>query len=582
MKFAFRFLLFCIGGSFLSCESNRLYQELQDVESLVVNQPDSAASLFNTINPIDVKTDRQKALYAMLRTQLYYLHDSIFTSDSIIASAAGFYEKDEDWPRLVRSNYLWGCVAFQLQEIPKAQRCYLNALDAADKTKQPDPALLGRIYNRCGDLYVRQGAYEDALMMHNNSFILFNSMPDTFALAYVYRDMARVYHLMGVPDSVTHYYKKAADFSDRSGDKRLHFFSKKELASLYLDEGALDSARYYLFESLTYYENRELPLSDYLTLGYYYQLKGNVDSAYYYLNPCLESEDLNISTAAAYYLFYLEKRNRNIPAAFSYLNNYVDLKILLDRSSRREQIVRTQAEYSYEKTERENLTLKLENYKNKVRLYQVCGIVLLVIIAALGLLYLLIRQISKQRTLTRKAEQEKEAIALLYKQKLHEIEENKREVARLTKAIEQGEVLSQARVREIEEQLQHLRSEQQSTLSTLTLLGREVRESAIFLKFHQAGSNHQVEISDSDWLSLQTLIETAYPDFLPRLFTNYNPSQKELKLCLLLKTGLSVSAIADILYCTISSVSATRSRLYTKITGEKGSSHDFDVFLSRI
>ncbi|WP_085535358.1 tetratricopeptide repeat protein [Massilibacteroides vaginae] len=565
---------------FVACDSSTIRQ-LEQIEALIPYETDSAACMLETISFSTHFSSKEQALYNLLQTQLYYLKDSTFSSDSIISSAVSYYEEKEDRTKLMKAYYLKGCVAYQLQEIPKAQHCFLNALEISEKVKQPDPALLARIYNRCGDLYVRNNAYEEALAMNMKSLDCFDEIADPYALSYIYRDIARAYELLEKTDSVVFYYEKSNFMAELNEDEGMYYSGLLELSGFLIDNGIVDSLVTINMNKIKA-EFDELPSNVCLTFGQYYKKIAKIDSAIYYLEKGVESENLYTKAASLHELSQIKKDQGDVIVALNFLEEYTCLEQEIIDMSRTELIVRTQAEYNYEKTERENLRLRLENYKNSIDLYRIAGVALFAIVVIYYLLRIKIRQIKRQRENNRKLKQEKEEIEHLYQYTLLEIEKNEKEIKRLTQIVEENTQLPKSKLREVKKQLQSLQSEQRSNQSTLNLLGSKIRESAVFIKFYQVGSGQIVEITDSDWTSLQTLIETAYPDFLSRLFSNYSPSQKEIRLCLLLKTGLSVTAIADLLCCTISSVSVTRSRLHIKITGKRGSPQDLDTYVGSL
>lgn len=574
-------IVFLCGVCFFTACTNSTVRQLERIESLLSYEVDSATYLLEEVGLPAHFSKNEQVLYDLLQTHLRYLQAETITSDSIIASVVNYYEGEEDQARLMKACYLQGCITYQLQEIPKAQRCFLRALEVAEKVERPDPALLAKIYNRCGDLYAWNDAYEDALAMNRKSFELFEQLKDTLSLSYICRDIARAYELLGITDSVVFYYEKSNLMAQLESDEELYYDGLVEFSGFLIKQDASDSLVALNLNKIKAAVS-ELPNNACLMYGQYYVRVAEIDSAIYYFEKSAESEDLYTRAASFAELSEIKKEQGDAVAALNYLENYVNLEQELVGISRTELLVRAQAEYNYDKTERENLELRLENYKSRITLYEIGGIALFVIVVVFYLLRIKIRQVKRQREHNRILKKEKEEIKHLYQHTLLEIEKNEKEIKRLTHIAEQDKQLSESKLREVEKQIEHLQSEQRSNQSTLNLLGSNIRESAVFLKFHQVDSGEIVEITESDWASLQTLIETAYPDFLSRLFSNYSPSQKEIRLCLLLKTGLSVTAIADLLCCTISSVSVTRSRLHAKLTGKKGSSHDLDLYVGSL
>ena len=91
------------------------------------------------------------------------------------------------------------------------------------------------------------------------------------------------------------------------------------------------------------------------------------------------------------------------------------------------------------------------------------------------------------------------------------------------------------------------------------------------------------ELTDEYWSQLTEAINNVYPDFISGLYQYYPKlSLHELHVCLLFKIGISRTQMAELLNRSVSSISNTLSRLYTKITGEKGSVQKMTDFLNKL
>lgn len=103
--------------------------------------------------------------------------------------------------------------------------------------------------------------------------------------------------------------------------------------------------------------------------------------------------------------------------------------------------------------------------------------------------------------------------------------------------------------------------------------------SEIYNKFHGATGNDNVKLSSQDWESLRVGVDECYKGFTSRLRDIYLVSDMELKICLLLKIGISVTGIALLCGRTKSAVVSARKRLYEKCFGQKGKPEQWDEFI---
>lgn len=89
-------------------------------------------------------------------------------------------------------------------------------------------------------------------------------------------------------------------------------------------------------------------------------------------------------------------------------------------------------------------------------------------------------------------------------------------------------------------------------------------------------------MNDSDWSELDEIVNKAYSGFSEKLFSLYNMSVQDYHVSLLIKIRLQPKDIAALTAHSKESVSSTRSRLYHKVFGKKGSTKDWDDFILSI
>lgn len=106
------------------------------------------------------------------------------------------------------------------------------------------------------------------------------------------------------------------------------------------------------------------------------------------------------------------------------------------------------------------------------------------------------------------------------------------------------------------------------------------RSSEIFFRFHR---KEEWRPRSEDWETLFSSFNEAYPGFVERLKEQMATiSQTDLQMCCLIKMDVAPSIIAQLLCCTNAAVSMKRSRLFQKLTGEKGTPEQCDRFIREI
>ena len=89
-------------------------------------------------------------------------------------------------------------------------------------------------------------------------------------------------------------------------------------------------------------------------------------------------------------------------------------------------------------------------------------------------------------------------------------------------------------------------------------------------------------IADEDWKTLAEVVNDTYPGFTEKLFSLYRMSDQDYHVSLLIKIRLQPKDIATLTAHSKESIASTRSRLYQKVFGKKGSTKDWDDFILSI
>lgn len=112
---------------------------------------------------------------------------------------------------------------------------------------------------------------------------------------------------------------------------------------------------------------------------------------------------------------------------------------------------------------------------------------------------------------------------------------------------------------------------------------RQQAETVIFSSeiYHrlQQCLNSGRSLSHQDWIQLAELVNSIYTGFTEKLYNLYRMSEQDYHVSLLIKVRIQPKDIALLTAHSKESVASTRSRLYTKVFGRKGSSKDWDDFV---
>ena len=95
----------------------------------------------------------------------------------------------------------------------------------------------------------------------------------------------------------------------------------------------------------------------------------------------------------------------------------------------------------------------------------------------------------------------------------------------------------------------------------------------------QSCLNHGRSLTQQDWTELTEVVNGIYTGFTEKLYSLYRMSEQDYHVSLLIKVRVQPKDIALLTAHSKESVASTRSRLYSKVFGMKGSSKDWDDFI---
>ena len=603
MKKNIVFLLILIPIIWISCDGmGHQTIDFRKVENLMPQHPDSALMLLEQIENKENLSRKDKVHYYLLLTEAEDKTYVTHTTDSLISIAADYYEKTDDLGRKAKAWYYKGRINQDLGHPLKAQEYYLKAL--RDEEKIEDHALLGRIHNHIGMLYAYQKVYEKALPFQKKAVENFHLLSDSTGQVFALRDLGRTFLMLGHQDSAIICNQKAIALMR----KRIIPSVYTELAGFYIDRQRLEEAHGLLRTSLQNVAKPQAKYPVYLVLGELYKKSGQIDSACFYLQACINSAPLPETRAGG--LFHLkeialEKGQWEQAALLS--KQYELLKDSIEQGKNAESIRNVQAFYSYNEIEQDLWEARLYASKQK-SFYSLLITACLFLLTVALLRFIHYRRERKSLLQRLKANEEqiqrneqtlknisdvKDSLQneiQFYKTKERQLSKEKDEQLKRTneeirQKIMQLEKLSHTKD-ELEKNLLTLRSEN-SNLKKREQAREEERKKIeeserlqnerLYDKFRSPAG---WEPTDTDWHKLFISVDKLYPKMVTTLQKSTSLNESERKICYLSKIGVKPGAIEILL--SKGNVSVYRKRLYEKLTKKEGTAKDFDKYISDI
>lgn len=166
-------------------------------------------------------------------------------------------------------------------------------------------------------------------------------------------------------------------------------------------------------------------------------------------------------------------------------------------------------------------------------------------------------------------------------QEQYDIKANEQKMAELESLIKKlGDENSMLRL-ELEEKKATL--DYNNKVAIIENAKREQAETVIFssdvYRRLQECLNAGKSLNYQDWGELTSLLNSIYTGLTEKLYSLFPMSEQELHVSLLIKMHIQPRDIAMLTAHSKESIATTRSRLYSKVFGRKGSSKDWDDFV---
>ena len=548
---------------------------LSRADSLMEEHTDSAMALLRRDSVMLVHAPKlERMAYILSKTEaedkLYITH----RSDSAMQLAVKYFDRHGSALQRTRAWYLLGRVYCDMLLYGNA----LTAFDAAIAVQPDDDSTVCRYKARAcswaGSVYEEKELHKDALRYNKMSYDYAHRCDVPSIEVFSLRDIGRSYSDLAKDNVAIPYYLHAAGKADSLNNSYLYNMVMEELASIYIENGMSDSARWAL--SAPFCSNLDEDLSThYFVLADYYELIRDLDSA-----------------------IICNKEGLKYSGYESTMTVSLDLARLLERVGKHEEAEKYYAVYNQYKDSVEadrvvqnnnllgfvekNVTVERQNAslaEDKTRLVTlVLFIVVVVAVAAV----MVMRFYNKRKIMY---ERQQERIDQYWRSQrdrdLQKMEANEKRMAELEKELSASkDTLTEIRKKLMENEAEMLHRQNEQMLFERKhheLLVADLAETEVYKLFHDASACP----TSSDYHKLSEALNKAYDGFTFRLKDLYpNISDLELWICCMVKAGLTAKEICNISAYSFSSLSMAKSRLYAKMLNKKGSAKAFDAFIS--
>lgn len=561
--------------------------ELVHAESVMFDHPDSALHILEDMPMPSARWDKENhALWCLLVTQAQVKLIMKISSDSLVRIAYDYYKHTDNARRKAMSALYMGDINYNLGNIEEAMQYYLEGKTEVEKTNDYKVGYL--IMSSLGKLYLyrdfEEYAFDACSKAYDYAVKDSNKRYQMGSLQY----LARCYCLLDKLPAAIETYQKCMEIALELGleNDEYYYGVQHETALVYTNSCEYEKSLSILRPFPVKYRSNSLIGKNLFSLG-------KLDSAFYYLNKALNTDNVYTKESVYRYLYRLcdnSKYRQYLKTYCDSLLYYNDSIIALDKGK---EIIAYKEKYDHQKLITEQLRLKLEK-ADAQRMMFIITICLIVVTAIVAYLYQR-RLVRKETTIRKQSEKLQE-----YMLQLHEYEtrlmQNNRYMEELQEQISRQEVNSEdiesyreqidslqvenGRLSEKINSLQHHINDYSSKLDKARREAdkfRNLSEENLYLKQRErvladyvVDNDRLVKelrercriLKDREWETLEQMCESTYSNFVSRL-QGVCPTltKQELHLCLLIKLRFNNTQMSEIFGVNTTSVSQKKFRL---------------------
>ena len=606
-------IYFCFLCSFFAlltgCSGKRAGEhplaELVRAESVMFDHPDSALHILESMPMPSAHKDKENhALWCLLTSQAQVKLIMKIPSDSLVRMAYDYYKPTDNARRKAMSALYMGDINYDLGNIEEAMQYYLEGKTEVEKTEDYKTGYL--IMSSLADLYLFRDLADYALDACTKAYdYAVKDSNKRYQMASL-KFLARCHCIADELPKAIEIYQKCSEIALEFGSTGYYYQIQSELALVYTNSGEAQKSQ----DLVKSFPKKFYPL---LLAGTNYFRLNQYDSAYYYLNKALNTDNVYTKKETYRNLYRLG----DIPQYRKYLKTYCDSLLFYTDSvmslDKGKEIISYKEKYDHQKLITEQQRLKLEKAEAQRMLF-IITICLIVVIAVVAYLYQK-RLVRKETTIRLQSEQLQAYLLQLHEnesrlqQNRHYLDELKEQLPRHDSDAEERHAQQEqmarlesenSRLQETISDLQHRISDYASRLrdarkdveqlrslseESLKLKENERRLTDYVIDSHKLVSGLQKKsrvLSDSEWEELTQLCTTAWGDFISRLLACCPQlTEQELRLCLLIRLRFNNTQLASIFAVSPASISQKKFRLKKHLLESGRVSFTDDMTLDR-
>lgn len=549
-------------------------RRFEQATRLLPIEPEESLLLLDSIEYPENLNARQNARWCMLKGQVADTIHSPMPYSSQLERAVRYFKREGNAMEQAQALFYLGRAYADEKIYNGAQEMYQEALSLAVKEK--DWNLAGYIVSYMGDVYEFKATYDLAEEKYLEATEYFRKAGNRRSQAFAFSNAGRQAAFEDSLDMALDYMKKADSLIQGVGDSSDIASVLNGLGNVYRMRGEYEKAKAYLNKSIVW-ETNDDDVPTYSALASLYIELGNLDSARYYCRLA-EAPTMNPHThIRLYYKYYLiAKQEENTNLALSYLERYFEKSDSITLARNDADIISVEKRYKHNHLISENRILRKSNYR------YISLSIFILLIASVSVIIYQIRVNRRSRIIIaqQQAMQEKnERLQMLE----HELANTNAELKQISTQLEQYKnSRSYEENQVLLDQYAERKQEAERLISQIQKQRQDLfMESAIMKKLLKLSEkviagNQKSLLSDKDWKAIYAQVASSYPT-AAKFLRESDLTEKEQQLAYLSVFNFEAKREAVLLGAQLDAVNKQRQRLRRKlgITDRNLSLHDY-------
>lgn len=376
--------LFCGLVSLISCGVSEVRDKLNDVESYIMERPDSALAVLDSMDRAILSTDRLKAYHSLLLAMALDKNYIDVSDDSLARVALDYYSRKGPAKYEARSQYYLALSYYYADDLRKA---ILEATKAEAVAEASDSLYFGFVKVLQADIYAKTHNDVEVLKNLNQAYDVYSRLSLPYYVNVAQLRLSKALYNSG-------YVSKADSLlslliKNKDTEAKIKAYALTDRAFIKI----VDSIPDYPL-AISMYENvvndygaKYMTYKDYWVYSYALERVGRQEESQYLVDKLSQ---LDSSVSAYYWRYRIEVDKGNITEALSVLEKSVTMHNEEVTESLRQSLASTQREY-YESQYREaSLQVRVKNQ-------MIIIVVSFAVVILLLILHFVHRRISSQQ-----------------------------------------------------------------------------------------------------------------------------------------------------------------------------------------